>query len=1007
VHPRLRRLIAGAGAACLTVSALCFATEGALQAAPLLAIRLHLPFSAPKLALEGPSPAPSASPTAAPRRHSFLGEGPIVFKGAGTYQLGLNRSTRNGLGTGYDNYSTALSMGIERRTEQTAVSVSSAFGYGAGGLGIGSLIVGYRTTRYGLTYGQVTGPSDSQLQIGGFARGISLAIPLRNGDLTYLVSTASVQSVDTSTTYRIYGVRRDWNAFGGYLSGGAYYGSAEQGGGREGVFDVGYRHYGAKLSTDSELAISNARGIDANSNGTKVAAALQADLQGKSSSVTASLRLAPNGLETLTGTLDGGLDADLAFRKHTDRFGDLNLSLSHIDDKLYGLVSHDNRVTFSESRSWTHFSLNLVTGIDSQRSTGGSQTLQRTGAISFSESVGKLSLFETIQATSTSGSTGSAGQQQISLGLARPIWGGSAAYQVARSTQSGDASTGAGFSQALSFRHPIGKKTDLQIIQSFQSSSNNGVPSTLSDTGLSVVRRLSNVVAVQAQGDLFRQTGPGGGRGTAFNISLIGPFGFGQPQNGVGRANPNLPAVIRGLVTFSTSASPFAYNQGSQRGYNNALILLDGKTTQRTDANGEFEFRFVPQGTHTIRIDPATISPGLIADREYVTISVLGGQTSTVQFNVGNFAGISGTVMAQDEKGQKHPLGAVGISVDGVQAVTTAPDGHYQVGRLSPGAHTVSITESTIPSNVAFLGDMKRTVTVTPGTSVPLNFVATPLGSISGNVLAPSDGGFGQLVGLHNVYVVADPGDHAVITDDDGSFILDNMPPGAYTLSVDKDTIPEGLSVLSGPDGPVTIVGGNSISGVIFKLGAGAKDVVYTFNDGKRQAIQVVADPTTAPPGAQLRIRATTNAKDVKALFVESDVFGTFPLKLDRRQNAWLGAATVPPLAKGDYAVTVTARRKDVNDGQVLVPVDPSIPLFAIRVSPRNPQPGQSAKIILKGLVPLEEGDSLVFEDGYKVVLPKPAGRVFTFDVRIWRKGLPYGATLVTKKGQNYGLIVR
>jgi hypothetical protein len=114
----------------------------------------------------------------------MLGEGPIIFKGSGTYQLVLNRSSRNGLATGYDNYSTALSLGIERRTEASAVSVSSAFGYAGGTLGLGSLIVGYRTTRYGLSYGQVSGPSDSQLQIGGFARGVSLSIPLRNGDLT-------------------------------------------------------------------------------------------------------------------------------------------------------------------------------------------------------------------------------------------------------------------------------------------------------------------------------------------------------------------------------------------------------------------------------------------------------------------------------------------------------------------------------------------------------------------------------------------------------------------------------------------------------------------------------------------------------------------------------------------------------------------------------------------------------------------------------------------------------
>ena len=51
--------------------------------------------------------------------------------------------------------------------------------------------------------------------------------------------------------------------------------------------------------------------------------------------------------------------------------------------------------------------------------------------------------------------------------------------------------------------------------------------------------------------------------------------------------------------------------------------------------------------------------------------------------------------------------------------------------------------------------------------------------------------------------------------------------------------------------------------------------------------------------------------------------------------------------------------------------------------------------------------DSLLFEDGYKVLLPKPSGHVFGFDVRLWHKGLPYSATLVTKRGQNYSLSLR
>ncbi|MEA2784183.1 MAG: hypothetical protein QOF71_287, partial [Candidatus Eremiobacteraeota bacterium] len=37
----------------------------------------------------------------------MLGDGPIVLRGDGTYQLGLNRGNRNGFAQSIDNYSTA------------------------------------------------------------------------------------------------------------------------------------------------------------------------------------------------------------------------------------------------------------------------------------------------------------------------------------------------------------------------------------------------------------------------------------------------------------------------------------------------------------------------------------------------------------------------------------------------------------------------------------------------------------------------------------------------------------------------------------------------------------------------------------------------------------------------------------------------------------------------------------------------------------------------------------
>ncbi|MBV9407700.1 MAG: hypothetical protein JO164_02685 [Candidatus Eremiobacteraeota bacterium] len=931
-----------------------------------------------------------------------MGEGPIILRGDGTYQLAVNRSTRNGLAESLDNYSSALSMTAERRTEQTSISVSNAFGYGAGSFAAGSFIVAYRTPKYGLTYGQVTGPSESQLGIGGFARGISLAIPVRNGDVSYLASTAAQSD---GTTYRYYGVQRNWNAFGGFLSAGQYYGNAERAPGRLSVTDIGYRRFGAKLSTDTELAISTPHLVGGAPSGTKLATAFHADLQGKDTFATLGLQFDPAGFQTLTSTMQGGFSADLAVRRHSATFGDVGVDFGHTDSRINNDVEHDDRVTLTGGHTWAHVGVQFTSGLDRQRTTG-SDTLQRTSGITFTESLKKLSLFETYQATSSDSSLGFARQNQLALGVARPIFGGSVAYQFTHSMQSGDGSTGTGTAQIASYRRAIGKKLDAQISESLQTSFNNSVPTKIQETTVTLVRRLSSVVAVQVGAGAFHQTGPGGGSGTEFTASLVGPFGFGQPRTG-GRANPNLPAVIRGIVTYSATSNPFAYNAPTLKGYNNALIILDGRITQRTDSSGQFEFRFVSQGTHTLRIDPATIQPGLITDREYQAVTVLGGQTTSVEFNVGNFAGVTGSVVVADANGQKHGLPNVGVAVDGVQAVTTTPDGHFSVGRLNPGPHTVEVVEATLPSTVAFTGDKKKTVTVTPGTLTPLLFTASTLGSIAGNVLAPSEGGFGPLAGLKNAYVVAEPGEHAGITDDDGSFLLDNMPPGTYTLTVDPETVPEGLEVISGPEGPVVLEGGASLSGIIFKLSAAAKQVVYTFEDGKRQSIQVATDPAAVPPGAVLRITARSNAPDLKALYVESDVFGAFALRFDKRLSAWGGAVVVPQLAKGDYSLTVTAHRKGIADGTALVPVDPRIPLFSWRLSPRNPQPGHTVRVTLKALANVDEGDAVQFEDGYKVLLPKPNGHVFGFDIRLWQKGLPYNATILTKHAQSYPLSLR
>jgi hypothetical protein len=1019
MHLRLRRLLAGAGVACLVASAVCFASEGVLLAAPLVAVDLHLPLG-PLLALvepspgPSPSPAPSAtpavspSPSPGPKRHSFLGEGPIVLGGTGTYQLGVNKQTRNGLDDDINDYATDLTITAERRTEQSALDVSDSFGEGGGEFNSGSFIVSYRTPKYTLSYGQLAGPADTQLEIGGFARGVSLTFPLRNGDISYMSAIASNQEDET---FRIFGLRRDWTALGGYFGLSGYYGTGEQGG-RESIGDLSFQRYGAALSTQAEVAVGNSSGITNQTSGTAIAAGFQADLQGKNTGESLDLRYDPDGFNALTGEIDPGLSASLALRRQGS-FGNVSIDLSHIDDRdIDGDVTHSNDLTVNGGKSWGHLGIEYVGNYEDEQ-IDGILTLDRSGGLTLTDQIKKFSLFGTIQkASASTTNAGTATTSQTSLGITHPLLGGSASYQWTESLGTGSGASvaqtsGVETDQELEFHRGVGKKADVEITEGFENAHNNLVPSRILETTVSVIRRLSSVVSVQGSIDRYHQTGPGGGNGSGFSLSLIGPFGFGAQPGVMGRANPHLPAVIRGTVTFAATQSLFANNPSASRGLNNALVVLDDGITERTDSSGTFEFRFVTQGTHVVRIDPATLPPGLVLDREYQTLNVLGGQTSTIQFNAGSFAAVAGRVYAKGEGGKEVPLGKIGIAVDGIQATLTTPDGHYQVGRLSPGAHTIEIVTATVPSTVAFSDDTKKTVSVAAGAQTPLDFVASTLGSIAGFVYTAGQGGFGDQVGMNNVYVVAEPGEHAGITNDDGSFLLDNLPPGSYTLNVDPETIPDGLSVTSGPDGPVDLAGGAAVSGVIFRLGSAPKSVVFTFDQGKREAIQVSVEPEAAPPGAVLRVTAQTSAKDVRELAVQSDVFGTFPLHEDKRTSVWSGTTIVPTLQRGDYSLTVTAGRKDVSDNTVLVLVEPALPLSTIRLYPAKPLPGHTVKVSLKSYAPLAEGDTVVFQDGYKVLLPKPNGRLFVFDVRLWERGLPYSATVVTKRGQNYPISLR
>ena len=76
-------------------------------------------------------------------------------------------------------------------------------------------------------------------------------------------------------------------------------------------------------------------------------------------------------------------------------------------------------------------------------------------------------------------------------------------------------------------------------------------------------------------------------------------------------------------------------------------------------------------------------------------------------------------------------------------------------------------------------------VQVHTGGYTNVTFKAQPLGSIAGDVLFGPEMLPGLKGGVANAYVVAEPGEHAAIDLEDGSFMIDNLPAGDYAVSVD------------------------------------------------------------------------------------------------------------------------------------------------------------------------------------------------------------------------------
>jgi hypothetical protein len=942
------------------------------------------------------SPQPEAS--SRPRRRPFLGAGSIDLSGAGSGNLGYHRTTTPDGATQQRGFGSDLTLSVARRTEQTSLSITQSIARNVGTTSLGQLAFGYRTPLYGLLYGSLAGPADTQLGIGGFARGVSLAIPRRNGELDFFGATA--QGSDNQT-FRVRGIRRTVDLHRGrFLSATLVDAGGELSSARSRIADLSFGEYAASRTARVEAALNTTRGVQGVADGARAAVAARVDFRSANGFESLSFANVPVGFAPV-GLVQNG-DRVLEFSTGR-RFGaaqsQLDLARDRATDQTGG-VTDATRMDLGVSFPLRVLgALNANAAVGRVHSTGG-DTRSSTFTVGATQSPHGFALAETYGRSTVGGGISQSSYTQYAVAASHALGGGFLAGQG--SYQASDAEGRATvLGGQLNFTRSLNPRNDLDLRVGLQRVNSAGQIATIRSLGATYTRHLSRALALRIDASRTAQTGPGGGTGSSLDVELVGPLSFGGTARYAGRANPNLPAIVQGRIIYQDIGLNASGGPLSSRGVAGVIVVLDGIQTQRTDSDGSYQFRFVKPGEHTVALQDGTIPLGLVAERDARQFSVQGGQIVVTDFLVGQYGGVRGKVTSA-AAGGPAPLSGVAILVDGTQRVFTGPDGSFQLGKLATGAHTVQLVNDSLPASAQIAGAATRTVQVRQGALTSLEFSTLRLGSLRGTVY---DGDPLKGAGAPDIYVVAQPGDHAAITGADGTFIIDNLTPGHYTLAIDPQTLPDGAAVQSG-DGQAKDVGpGEDVADLVFSVGAAAKDVVFDFSDKKRAALQLTLDPLRVPPLGEVELRvATTAPRDAK---LEASV-GLSKIPLRFISNGVFGTRVVVPAGSppGDVPVHVEVAGSTKGSADALFTVDPKVPLVTIRIQETRVIPGQTVHGVLKTYADVRAGDAIVFADGQQVRLSEPHGRVYGFNVRIGPSGLPMRGTLTTRGGEHLAITI-
>ncbi|HLW54154.1 MAG TPA: hypothetical protein VKW06_15060 [Candidatus Angelobacter sp.] len=339
--------------------------------------------------------------------------------------------------------------------------------------------------------------------------------------------------------------------------------------------------------------------------------------------------------------------------------------------------------------------------------------------------------------------------------------------------------------------------------------------------------------------------------------------------------------MIQGRV-FRDNKIKGVFSAGD-KGFEGLRVRLDTGEVDVTDELGRYRFLDVEPGEHEVTLDLTQFrEPVRMTTRSRVTVDLIRDRVAIADFGVVNFARLMGNIYNDLRfEGRRQPdakgLPEVRLTLENSRekrVITTNGSGDFEAADVPPGYYTLTIDPASLPANYVVAGDPAH-VHVTPVSTVVQDISVRALRSVAGRVMlkvagdpagsgklkvngvpqsnrqsngrragqaagqaggeqtwAGANAGEAKLVPMAGIQITAGFG--VVKTDEDGNFLLRDLPAGDVTISlVPLRPLPDGMKVPSGtvrmPADPVQIQGATIVIGnpelVPFLLGKSAGQV--------------------------------------------------------------------------------------------------------------------------------------------------------------------------------------